>query len=150
MIAIVSTIHDFEEVLTIAKPISQIFVDRKKRGLHISDEWKELMSHVKSVFNFYSMISCIEKIDEKTFCGSLLIVFDYGIGKDPFLRHIAKKTVNIMSREKHLSLDELFVEYQFEISAHILNLINMRSTFEIELLIESMSFFEINFLPKNF
>ncbi len=50
-----------------------------------------------------------------------------------------------MSREKHLSLDELFVEYEFEISAHILNLINMRSTFEIELFIEV---FEINLLPE--
>jgi hypothetical protein len=99
MIAIVSTIDGFEEVLTIAKPISQIFVDRKRRGLHISDELKELMSHVKSVFTFYSMICCIEKMDEKTFCGSLLIVlivFDYGIGKDPFLRHISKKTVKIL------------------------------------------------------
>jgi hypothetical protein len=100
-IAIVSTIHDFEEVLTIAKPISQIFVDRKRKGLHISDEWKELMFHVKSVFSFHSMICCIEKIDEKTFCGSLLIVFDYRIGKNPFLRHISKKTVNIISRKKH-------------------------------------------------
>jgi hypothetical protein len=95
-IAIVSTIHDFEEVLTITKPISQIFVDRKRRRLHISDELKELMSHVKSVFSFYSMICCNEKIDEKTFCGSLLIVFDYRIGKDPFLRHISKKTVKIL------------------------------------------------------
>jgi hypothetical protein len=41
-----------------------------------------------------------------------------------------------MSREKHLSLDELFVEYEFEISAHILNLINIRSTFEIQLFVE--------------
>jgi hypothetical protein len=96
MIAIVSTIDGFEEVLTIAKPISQIFVERKRRGLHISDESKELMSHVKSVFSVYSMICCIEKMDGKTFCGSLLIVFDYGIGKDPFLRHISKKTVKIL------------------------------------------------------
>jgi hypothetical protein len=97
------------------------------------------------------MICCIERMDEKTFCGSLLIVlivFDYGIGKDPFLRHISKKTINIMSHKKHLSLDELFVEYEFEISAHILNLINMRSNFEIELFIQSMSFFEINLSPE--
>ncbi len=54
-----------------------------------------------------------------------------------------------MSREKHLSLEELFVKYEFEISAHILSRINIRSTFEIELFIENMSFFEINLLPKN-
>ena len=147
----VSTIHGLKEVVIIAKPITEeIILKQKDKLVLTTEEWLQLIFCLQSVSTAWKRINDIDLNDAEELSRFLIYYLDLYLGNNTFLSHISNKVIKCLSIEKNVDLDQLFVDFQYEVSRYVLRLINMNSNFENmeQLLQKAMSFFGINSLPS--
>ena len=147
MIIIVSTFHGFKKVVEISKPITDYVMKFKSEC--VSDHWKQLIQQLLIVSKIAKRINNTNQTDVESLTPFTLTYLDTFLGNNPFNSHMTHKAIRYFCIERQISLDQLFIELQSDISGHVLRLIDINSNFENlkELLQKAMSFFGINTVP---
>ncbi|CAG2102094.1 unnamed protein product [Medioppia subpectinata] len=152
MIVVVSTIHGLQEAVVISGAITtQLVLKRVANGLCVdSNEWKGLIACLTNVSNIWKRVIDIDQTDRQSLGNFVVSLVDLSLGGDPFPSHMAAKAVKCLSHEKNIDLEQLFIEYQVEISTHILRLLDINDNFDNlgDTLKNTMSVFGINILPR--
>ncbi|CAG2115812.1 unnamed protein product, partial [Medioppia subpectinata] len=152
MIVIVSTIHGLQEAVVISGAITtQLVLKRAANGLCVNtNEWKGLIACLTNVSNIWKRVIDIDQTDRQSLGNFVVSLVDLSLGGDPFPSHMAAKAVKCLSHEKNIDMYQLFIEYQVEISTHILRLLDINDNFDNlgDTLKNTMSVFGIHILPR--